>query len=118
MSEKEIVRLKRFLKENHAYAAYIANVRRHCGRQNHNIHAYLKVIRFQDAICVAFSWSRTPQGYEYWARMDNKYCKNMLLTFFNIKNLDTSEKWPTFAPRNQDIVSKCKKNFNRRKNEQ
>jgi hypothetical protein len=65
-------KLERFLKLHNAYDKYKRNIR------NMEIVVDHKPCNDQMLITSAFSWGRSPEGYEYWERLD-RYWNRLLI---------------------------------------
>jgi len=61
--------LKRFLVENNCKREYLDNINSNGGKK------WLLAVLEEDieiAISCAFNWKSSPQGFDYWAKIDDK----------------------------------------------
>ena len=79
-----IKRFIRFLKDNNAYTSYLDNCRDRCRLRRGRIYNFYNgsIIAFfidssrynkGELIDYAFDWSLTPQGHEFWGKLDIKW---------------------------------------------
>ena len=72
MDVNRIIKFKRFLKTNHAYAQYVNNWLFQIGAPKSELRFFLESVYYPpSAISMAFDWSDTQQGYEYWNQLHN-----------------------------------------------
>lgn len=78
MTEKELEKLVRYLKENNAYVSYRQNIDDpskyyNCARRRYNsTEEFLKEIEFRRSINCAFYWMNTEEGDAFWRNLSNK----------------------------------------------
>lgn len=64
-------------KYGNVWNAYIHNLNKCCKKENTDAHRQLILLSVQDCrqISGAFEWSKTPQGFFYWSKIDLSYWK-------------------------------------------
>ena len=65
-------RFFKFLKENNAYGIYMLNLKKH-KIKNSKVKSFFMNCYYKDVIAESFNWKETPQGFDYWSRLDNEW---------------------------------------------
>ena len=81
MSRKFIKQFKRFLKEHGVYVAFLKNYNSYCIKKESTVSPanFLKYSTACGALSTAFAWIETPEGYEFWFKLSNRWIVSVSL---------------------------------------
>ena len=65
-------RFFKFLKENNAYEIYMLNLKKRKVK-NSEIKSFFMNCYYKDVIAESFNWKGTPQGFDYWFQLNEKW---------------------------------------------
>lgn len=89
--------LSEYLKENNAYESFIENCVDNAAK------IQLKHLKDIDFI-IAFSWNKTPQGYEYWERLDKTKPNNLIYDMDEITFTEVEKRLKLIKQSNQKFL--------------
>ena len=71
---KERILFNQFLKENNCVKQFVWNFNNsHYGKPNENLIDFLDEFKNEGFFSPAFVWSKTPEGNDYWNRLNTKW---------------------------------------------
>lgn len=70
ITRKELRRFKKFLRDNQALGKFKKNLREGDAFQ---IYPSMNMLSKDECFLCSFVWEKTPEGFEYWRRLDSLY---------------------------------------------